>query len=354
VPRVPVERYAGIHLAAWSARTCAGDAASSCEAVREARPALVWNPERGWSGSIDDGGDTLGLATALAREIWEPDSDDEFPWLSVSLSKGDTASWLAGDAPAALLPFAAWPGNFLPRLAAALGIRTYRGTAPVAACSTGLYALLEAADHLRAGGGERGLAGTVDRSLQPLLLAGFASLGVLAGERRPEAFTGAGTGFAPAEGGAFVTLSRTGGPWRLLAGVRLGDAAHPTRCERPDTLLGCCEALWKAAPEPDAIVVHGTGTAVGDRYERAGLDAGPWRDAERVVCKPVIGHCLGASGICELALALEGPWRRFWKLSLGFGGHLAAVACERVEGRPKGASGFRVRPERSNRLGNRS
>jgi 3-oxoacyl-(acyl-carrier-protein) synthase len=46
--------------------------------------------------------------------------------------------------------------------------------------------------------------------------------------------------------------------------------------------------------------------------------------------KPVIGHCLGASGAVELAVALEAPVKRLWKVSLGFGGHLAAVAVARA------------------------
>ncbi len=119
------------------------------------------------------------------------------------------------------------------------------------------------------------------------------------------------------------------GPWRLIASVRLGDARHETEFRDPATLKQALDALWLAAPKPDLIITHGTGTARGDVYERAGLDAGPWRDVPRLNCKPVIGHCLGASAAVEMALGLEAPVQRLWKLGLGFGGHLAAVAVER-------------------------
>ena len=95
------------------------------------------------------------------------------------------------------------------------------------------------------------------------------------------------------------------------------------------TLLHALQSLWEAAPAPDLIIAHATGTAAGDAYELRGLDAGPWRRCERVTMKPLIGHTLGASGAVELAIALEAPVNRLWKLSLGFGGHLAAVAVER-------------------------
>jgi 3-oxoacyl-(acyl-carrier-protein) synthase len=111
--------------------------------------------------------------------------------------------------------------------------------------------------------------------------------------------------------------------------VRLGDASHPTRFADGDTLRRCLLALWDILPEPELIVTHGTGTASGDAYEHAALNDGPWRACARLTCKPVLGHCLGASGTVELALALEAPVARLWKLSLGFGGHLAALAVER-------------------------
>jgi 3-oxoacyl-(acyl-carrier-protein) synthase len=149
----------------------------------------------------------------------------------------------------------------------------------------------------------------------------------LCGEEKPQAFA-VPTGFAPAEGAGLMALAHDG-PWRLVASVRLGDARHETEFRDPATLRTALEGLWHASPRPDLIITHGTGTARGDAYERGGLDDGPWRAVPRLHCKPMIGHCLGASAAVELALGLEAPVKRLWKLGLGFGGHLAVVAVER-------------------------
>lgn len=280
--------------------------------------------------------DLIGLAASAAQRPWAAIAGLDGPLaLSLSASKGDVEALertLAGDAGAF---FDAIPGLLGPRVAARLGIGQHLPLPVAAACSTGLYGLLAAADLVERGTCVRALAGAADRSLTPLLLAGFASLGVLCGDRAPQAFAEP-TGFAPAEGAGMVALTRNASPratsaggWRLVAGVRLGDAGHETHFADPLTLATALAALWAELPQPELIITHGTGTGTGDAYERQALDAGPWAAAARLSCKPLIGHCLGASGIVELALGLEAPVRRLWKISLGFGGHLAAVALER-------------------------
>ncbi|MFW5829298.1 MAG: beta-ketoacyl synthase N-terminal-like domain-containing protein [Planctomycetota bacterium] len=199
----------------------------------------------------------------------------------------------------------------------------------VAACSTGLVSLLRAADHVHAGRCEVALAGSVDTPLHPLLLGCYRRMGVACRGRMPSAFTGAGSGFAPAEGAAVVRLGTAPGPWRLLGGLRLADASHETRCGDAAVLRRCLDQLWMLLPEPDLIIAHATGTRAGDAFEQTGLDTGPWRDCPRLVCKPSIGHCLGASGLVELCAGLHAPADRLWKISLGFGGHIAAVAVMR-------------------------
>lgn len=324
----PVRRYARVAVAAWQCRTAAGDAAASWTACRDGQSHLRRIPGIGWCGSIhaQPGIALDDLALQAAHEPWTaiahlPDP----PAFACAASKGDPQTmqraW-TGD-PAALIQAGADRPTMT--LARRLGIRHLLPVPAVAACSTGLYALLAAADLLDDQRCQRALIGASDACLTPLIVAGFTALGVLCGDEPP----GAGRGFAPAEGAGFTALAATG-PWRLVAGVRLGDAGHETQFTDPRTLHTALEALWSVLPHPDLIVVHGTGTAVGDPYEEHGLASGPWRDAPRLACKPFIGHCLGASGSVELALALEAPVRRLWKLSLGFGGHLAAVALERA------------------------
>jgi 3-oxoacyl-[acyl-carrier-protein] synthase II len=247
--------------------------------------------------------------------------------------KGDCPRWgdmvsggvFPGDFPAL------WPGGLAGRLARGLSLPAGWWPCPVAgACSTGLIAVLAAADLIEQGQCVAGLAGAADAGLTPLVLGGFAALGVLCGTEAPGSEPCAG--FAPAEGAGCVALARAQAPadgtWRLRAGFRFADASHPTRCADVGVLRAGLAGLWESGA-PDAIVVHGTGTVAGEAYEGAALDDGPWRDAPRVRCKEMLGHHLGASAAVELAVGLEMPVRRFWKLSQGFGGHVAGVMCER-------------------------
>jgi 3-oxoacyl-[acyl-carrier-protein] synthase II len=247
--------------------------------------------------------------------------------LSISSSKGDQWALAAAlaDSPSRFISSLA--GGLESRIAGRFGIRSFVPCPVAAACSTGIYAVLATADLIESGQCARALAGAVDRSLTPLVIAGFTALGVLCGQTMPQAF-GAATGFAPAEGAGVIALAADG-PWRIAAGVRLGDAGHPTRFTDPSTLATCLEALWSACPDPDLIITHGTGTEQGDAYEREHLASGPWASTPRIACKPFIGHCLGASGAVELAAGLSAPVRRLWKISLGFGGHLGAIAVVR-------------------------
>ncbi len=320
--------YEQVSVVAWDCRVCAGDAQAAWLACVENRRAVQHDARWGWVGRVASNLDLIGLAALAAKLPWAAIA--EIPGLaalSVSASKGDVEALeraLAGDSSAF---FAAIPGWLGPQLATRLGIGMHLPFPVAAACSTGLYGLLAAADLVEHGTCTHALAGAADRSLTPLLLAGFASLGVLCGDRAPQAFA-TSTGFAPAEGAGMLALARDGA-WRLKAGVRLGDAGHETHFDDPLTLITALTALWSELPEPDLIITHGTGTGTGDAYERQALDAGPWSACRRLSCKPVIGHCLGASGIVELAIGLESSAQRLWKISLGFGGHLAAVALER-------------------------
>ncbi|MDA3962478.1 MAG: beta-ketoacyl synthase N-terminal-like domain-containing protein [Planctomycetota bacterium] len=323
-------RYHQVYIHHWDALCAAGDAVSTWDAWCHGRVCLEQDEAYGWVGRAPVTTTEQRLLAlmrhAAAKPIEHLTSSE--PFLALAASKGDTGTLLRALAPEDLLP--ALPGGLNAAIARDQGWSGYREAAPVAACSTGLYALLAAADALEWGHAKEALAGTADASLQALLLAGFDRLGVIT-RHQPSAFTGAGTGFAPGEGAAAFALATTPGPWQLLGGIRCGDASHPTRCQDPAVLLHCLSTLWDLCPKPDLIVAHATGTKVGDAYECAGLDAGPWRTAERMVLKPLIGHCLGASSSVELAAALHAPQRRIWKLGLGFGGHMAALAIQATD-----------------------
>jgi 3-oxoacyl-(acyl-carrier-protein) synthase len=324
---VLASRYTRVSIGAWQARSAAGDALATWQAVAARRCVLSHDSSWGWVGRC--GADQDALAVAVTRGLTLPSG-----LLAVGLgtSKGALAQHTAGDGPDWM---SAFPGATSMTLARHLGLGLHLPCACAAACSTGLACLLAGADLVERGQADGALVGASEASLTPLILAGFRNAGVLCGTTPPQAF-GSPTGFAPAEGAAAFTLGPAG-PWRLVAGIRLGDAGHETQFTDSRTLATALASLWSALPDPDLIACHATGTAAGDAYERAGLDAGPWRDIPRWCAKPWIGHALGASGAVELAAVLHAPVRRIWKLSLGFGGHLVAVAVERQGPATRGA-----------------
>ena len=319
-------RYQRVAIAGWGACSAAGDAAATWQAASTGRR-HVERSAAGWLGRVDDPApdDTrlLALAARAAAPAWRAIAAlPGLPAWSASSSKGDPlalAAALAGDAAAF---GAALPGALDHALARRLGVRRTVPAPLAAACATGLYGLLAVADRIEHAGATHGLAGAAEASLTPLVLAGFRNLGALADADGQD-------GFIPAEGAGFLALAARGA-WRLTAGVRLGEAAHETRSGDPAVLRHALGLLWDAAGAPDLIVMHATGTAAGAATEDGALDAGPWRAAPRLAMKPAIGHCLGASGAVELAAALHAPAARLWKIALGFGGHLCAVAVERA------------------------
>jgi len=319
--------FSQIWIQAWQAHSAAGDATATWQACHRGLCALQSDAEGWWHGQLANSGPApsqVDLLRPLVRAVLPHQVDHLLGW-ELSSSKGDLAAWL-GRPPAVT---AAWPAAMGMTVARQLGIRHLVGGATVAACSSGLFGLLCAADHLQHQRCQQAVAGVVDTPLHPMLLGCYRNMGVACRGQAPTAFQQATTGFAPAEGAAALRISTQPGPWRLCGGVRLADASHETRCGDAACLERCLAALWELLPEPDLVITHATGTRAGDAFERAGLDHGPWTQAQRLFCKPVIGHCLGASGLVELCAGLESPAQRLWKISLGFGGHIAAVAVAR-------------------------
>ncbi len=312
--------YQRVSIRAWSAISAAGDSQSTWRAVENRRRALTCDPTWGWQGTCGADQETLGLLAAQAVPLPRGRLA-----VGIGTSKGALAQHAASGMP---IWTAAFPGAVSMRIAWRLQLGEHQPCACAAACSTGLACLLAGADLIERGQADAALVGATEASLTPLVMAGFRNAGVLCGMTPPQAFA-APTGFAPAEGAAAFALC-SDGPWRLVAGVRLGDAGHETQFTDPRTLTTALCALWQALPEPDLIACHATGTAAGDAYEQAGLDHGPWSSIPRWCAKPYIGHALGASGAVELAAVLHSGAKRLWKLSLGFGGHLVAIAIQRA------------------------
>lgn len=249
------------------------------------------------------------------------------------------------------------------------------------ACATGAYSLGLAFESIRSGRLEAALAGAVEASLTPLIVAAFDHLGVLddqgpaAARRGP--FDRFSRGFVLGEGGAVLVLesedalARTGHrPLAEFSGwACTSDAYHLTAPEPEGRQAARCLrlALEQAglAPADLAYVnAHGTGTMAGDRAEARALDAVfHGQRALRVSSiKGATGHTLGAAGALEAAVtvealagaplpanvgcrdAMEGMegWllrspeairgRHALSLSMGFGGHNVALAFSTVGG----------------------
>ncbi len=275
-----------------------------------------------------------------------------------------------------------WPGSGAALVAGRYG---FRGpcVAPVAACATGLVAALQAAELIRRGACDLALAGGADASLEPILLAAFRRMKALArveGDptRAVRPWDRDRSGFLVGEGGAVLVLERLEHarargviPYAELAGGALGsDAFHETALNPDPAGLGrvIARALDDAGLRPadlDAVNVHGTATTSNDPLECQTLRLALGAEADRLACsanKAQIGHLLGAAGSAELAIAalsvrdgfapptlnldapdlacdLDGtphvgrsrPIRALLKLSIGFGGHLAAAVLRRVD-----------------------
>ena len=276
-----------------------------------------------------------------------------------------------------------WPGAGAAAIAASRG---WRGPclAPVAACATGLVAALQGLDLIRRGVCDVVLAGSADTSLEPLVLGAFRRMKVLARldpsddpTRVVRPWGRDRSGFLVGEGGAVLVLERLeavrargGSAYAELAGGALGsDAHHETGLDPDPAGLArvIARALRDATTDPTevaAVNVHGTATGPNDPLECRALRRAFGTHADRLACtasKSQVGHLLGAAGSVELALAalavrdgfapptlnlddpdpacdLDGTPHRgrslaipaALKLSLGFGGHLAAAVLRPV------------------------
>ncbi|WP_397570300.1 beta-ketoacyl-[acyl-carrier-protein] synthase family protein [Schlesneria sp. T3-172] len=250
---------------------------------------------------------------------------------------------------------------------------------PVMACATGLAACLRGAELIRNGDCDLVLAGSADASLQPALLGSFRRLGVLSRELDDPAsacrpYDHRRSGFVVGEGAACLILERLDlalergatyyAEWR--EGQILSDANSLTQLETTgSSLKRLLSDLSRRTRIPDYINLHGTGTATNDVVECRAIREVFGDASRRIQCSSLkggMGHLLGAAGSVELAataLAIHDQmipptvnleeqdedcrlnltpqkarkWdiNQAWKVSMGFGGHLAGVCLSRPE-----------------------
>jgi 3-oxoacyl-[acyl-carrier-protein] synthase II len=240
---------------------------------------------------------------------------------------------------------------------------------PVAACATGLIAVLQGAALVHSGASDVCIAGSSDAALTAAVLASFHRLRVTsraataATACRP--FDRDRDGFVIGEGAAVLVLESRASAMRrrvrALARVDGGGwVTDPTGITQIDEsgrfVTWLLQRTLPSGFLPDLIGLHGTGTISNDRAEAAGLAQFDPRlcDVPCFGVKGALGHLLGAAGSVEtgvLLMALQNgivppttnlqhraddcavsvsavsrvipKARTAMRLSLGFGGHVA-------------------------------
>ncbi|MBI3836351.1 MAG: beta-ketoacyl-[acyl-carrier-protein] synthase family protein [Planctomycetia bacterium] len=296
--------------------------------------------------------------------------------------------------PATTVP---WWEQWLPNTACArianrhnlLGPRLCHSTA----CASGLIEILSAARAIQDGQCDIALAGSAE-GFHPLFAAGFQQMRVLADHDDPRQacrpFDSKRQGFVMGEGGAMFVLERLSHALargariyaELAGGKLLAAAHHVTGLDLESDALAylISETLRAARLAPDQvgyINAHGTGTQQNDIAETRAIRRAMGRAAD-LLCvsatKSILGHLINAAGSVELAITvlamrdgfvpptlnltrpdpecdldcipLVGRENQFicaLKLSVAFGGALAAVALKRWENAASGVADPKLR-----------
>jgi len=197
--------------------------------------------------------------------------------------------------------------------------------ASVAACASGVQALVDAQRLIEHGDAEVVLAGGTESAILPVAFAALANMGALskrnddpAAASRP--FDAERDGFVFGEGAAVLTVEsaeyaeRRGA--RIIAeiagGAMTADAFH---ISAPDpTGEGAARAMTRAlkdagveTEEVDYIVAHGTSTPLNDATETKAIHLAFGEHAAHVAVssnKSMIGHTLGAAGAISAVAAV--------------------------------------------------
>jgi 3-oxoacyl-[acyl-carrier-protein] synthase II len=186
-----------------------------------------------------------------------------------------------------------------------------------AACSSGNLALATADQWLRSGIATDVVVAGAELCLIDEIITGFRRMRVLLGEGRPASdcrpFQAGSRGFFLGEAAvALVVSGRTdGGRATYLGGAATHDAFHLVAADPEGRELERCwrEALEAAGADPGEVGLvkaHGSGTPLNDDVEATLADR-MFPAATRLCSyKPMVGHCMAASALAELAALLAG------------------------------------------------
>jgi 3-oxoacyl-[acyl-carrier-protein] synthase II len=198
----------------------------------------------------------------------------------------------------------------------------------IAACASGIYALVEAKRLIDLGEAEAVIAGSSESALIPVVFAAFCNMRALSTrngdpQKACRPFDLNRDGFVAGEGAGVMILERyedakrRGAPIyaEILGGSLTADAYHVTAPEPSGygAALAMSRALKAAGVGPediDYICAHGTGTPLNDVSETMSIKKVFGEHAYRVPIsspKSMVGHLMGAAGAisaitCVLAI----------------------------------------------------
>lgn len=319
-----------------------------------------------------------------ARIQWN-DIDRSRFGCSISGHMGDTG-WFdeqPGRVPAPHAKDLPWWSQWLPNTACSLVANRYGLEGPrlchSTACASGLIEVLSAARSIRDGQCDITLAGSAE-AFHPLFAAGFQAMRVLATHEDPRQacrpFDSRRSGFVMGEGAAMFVIERLSHALRrgariyaqIMGGKMQAEAHHMTGLDAESETLaylisGTLRTSRLAPEDIGYINAHGTGTLQNDVVETRGIRRALGRAADRLCVsstKSMLGHLVNAAGSVELAITalalrdgfapptmnLTDPdpecdldciplvgrrtsFEHALKLSVAFGGHMAAMALRR-------------------------
>lgn len=188
--------------------------------------------------------------------------------------------------------------------------------APMAACATGIWAIVQGLELIQTGQCQRVIAGAVEAPITRLTLAGFDKIGALAKTgaypfdlRREGLVLGEGAAILVLES-AESALARGASVYGQMLGFGLTCDAYHVSTPNPDrysAIMAVKQCLERSELHPsdiDYIHAHGTSTKLNDYNEAQLIQKLFPQGVPLSSTKGATGHTLGASGAIGTAFSL--------------------------------------------------
>lgn len=233
------------------------------------------------------------------------------------------------------------PINLVNMAAANIAIRlkAYGSCTPIiTACATGSDCIGRAFRDIKHGYSDVCLAGGADACINPVVVAGFASIGAMTKSKDPNRacipFDKERNGFVIGEGAGSVILEEYEHAKARNAKIYAEVVAYGTSCDAfsltaPDmTLAQGSRAIYSAMAEAgigeediDYINAHGTSTVYNDRYETSIIKKVFGEKNPNIAVsstKSMTGHLLGAAGSVEAIVVAKAMQDSFLPPTIGY------------------------------------